>query len=66
LLPHLHDKTHFKAAFEYSLGDELTHRSLHDNGREIERHIKDGHNRMSRINAQKREALGRSYGTEVA
>lgn len=39
LLPTLHEKTHFKAALEYSLGTELTHRSLHDKGGKVERAI---------------------------
>ena len=39
LLPKLHDKTHFKAAIEYSLGDQVTTRSLHDDQKEIERYI---------------------------
>lgn len=36
LLPNLHQKTHFKAAVEYTLGEEVTHRSLHDKKNEIE------------------------------
>lgn len=36
LLPNLHQKTHFKAAVEYTLGEEVTHRSLHDKTNEIE------------------------------
>lgn len=35
LLPKLHQKTHFKAAYEYCLGEKLTHRSLHDNNLEL-------------------------------
>lgn len=39
LLPTLHAKTYFKAAVEYSLGPELTHRSLHDQGGKVEKTI---------------------------
>ena len=39
LLPALHTKTHFKAAVEYSLGPDLTHRSLHDENGKVEKAI---------------------------
>ena len=39
LLPTLHAKTHFKAAVEYALGPELTHRSLHDERGRVEKTI---------------------------
>lgn len=39
LLPTLHAKTHFKAAVEYSLGPELTHRSLRDQRGKVEKTI---------------------------
>ena len=43
LLPGLHDKTHFKAAEEYSLINKDTHRSLNDKHREIEKFIEEAH-----------------------
>jgi len=54
LLPSLHAKTHFKAAIEYSLGPELTHRSLHDKNRKMEtaifeeyqKTVKDGNRKV--------------------
>ena len=43
LLPNLHQKTHFKAAVEYTLGEEVTLRSLHDKNNEIEQMLYDNY-----------------------
>lgn len=48
LLPQLHQKTHFKAAAEYALGQATTTRSMHDTEGDIERTIRDGVNRLER------------------
>lgn len=46
LLPILHNKTHFKAAMEYSMNDTLTQRTLRDDNRNIERMLQDAHAKM--------------------
>jgi hypothetical protein len=43
LLPNLHQKTHYKAAAEYTMGEEVTHRSLHDKNNEIEQMLYDNY-----------------------
>ena len=43
LLPHLHTKTHFKAAQEYSMITKTTGRTLNDKHREIEKFVEEAH-----------------------
>jgi hypothetical protein len=47
LLPTLHQKTHFKAAVEYQMNDQLTNRSLKENNRELERILQDVQHKFS-------------------
>ena len=42
LLPEMHDKTMFKAAVEYSMGKNITTRSLVDDESSIEKQVLDG------------------------
>ena len=50
----LHEKTHFKAAVEYSFNDNnQTKRSLNDRHREIEKYIEEAHFQMQFANPSK-------------
>ena len=42
LFPQLHEKTMFKAAIEYSMGNQQTTRSLNDHNLSIEKQVLDG------------------------
>jgi len=43
LLPFLHEKTHFKAAAEYSMITKTSGRTLNDKHREIEKTLEEAH-----------------------
>ena len=48
LLPILHRKTHYKAALEYRLGNNIPPSSLKDNTHEIEKLIHECHTKIQR------------------
>lgn len=48
ILPNLHLKTHFKAAVEYSMGPDHTHRSLINDTDDMEKIIQEGHAKKQR------------------
>ena len=43
ILPQLHEKTHFKAALEYAIGQDMTAQSLRDDNKVIKKIIQDSH-----------------------
>ena len=46
LLPQLHEKTFFKAAMEYSLGDRITTKALNDTEGSIQKQVLDSQAKM--------------------
>ena len=48
ILPKLHDKTHFKAAQEYSMGNETVTKAMHDPSMTIQKQVIVGKNNLLR------------------